>query len=167
LLDSHKHIAWEKYSVLNVRAGGPYSYRCSRSEIGRFLFLNRHASSPRAVVRREVLTAALKTIHIVRVDNGRNVGDYSLIGKASLPRNLGYSANKAVHRFCDSPHHISQNVPLLLILTCHTHVTKISPVVTICTAKLKIQQFYVLPTHCIYVFCVDLRQNSNYFPIQH
>jgi hypothetical protein len=30
-----------------------------------------------------------------------------------------------------------------------------------------IQQFYVLPTQCIYVFCVDLRTNSDYFPIQH
>ena len=28
-------------------------------------------------------------------------------------------------------------------------------------------QFYVLPTECIYVFCVDLRTNSDYFPIQH
>jgi hypothetical protein len=30
-----------------------------------------------------------------------------------------------------------------------------------------IQQFHVLPTHCIYVFCVELRTNSDYFPIQH
>ena len=30
-----------------------------------------------------------------------------------------------------------------------------------------IEQFYVLPTQCIYVFCVDLRTNSDYFPIQH
>jgi len=30
-----------------------------------------------------------------------------------------------------------------------------------------IQQFYVLPTQCIYVSCVDLRTNSDYFPIQH
>ena len=29
------------------------------------------------------------------------------------------------------------------------------------------QQFYVLPTQCIYVFCVDLRTNSDYFPIEH
>ena len=29
------------------------------------------------------------------------------------------------------------------------------------------QQFYVLPTQCIYVFCVDLRTNSDYFTIQH
>ena len=28
-------------------------------------------------------------------------------------------------------------------------------------------QFYVLPTRCIDVFCVDLRTNSDYFPIQY
>ena len=33
--------------------------------------------------------------------------------------------------------------------------------------QLNIHQFYVLPTHCIYVFCVDLTTNSDYFPIQH
>ena len=33
--------------------------------------------------------------------------------------------------------------------------------------QFNIQQFYVLPTHCIYVFCVDIRTNSNYFPIEH
>ena len=55
-------------------------------------------------------------------------------------------------------------------------------VVTICTAQwslyvpqsghymyhqFNIQQFYVLPTHCVCVFCVDLRTNSDYFPTQH
>jgi len=33
--------------------------------------------------------------------------------------------------------------------------------------QFNIQQFYVLPTQCICVFCVDLRTNSGYFPIQH
>jgi len=33
--------------------------------------------------------------------------------------------------------------------------------------QLNIQQFSVQPTQCIYVFCVDLRTNSDYFPIQH
>jgi len=33
--------------------------------------------------------------------------------------------------------------------------------------QFNIRQFYVLPTQCIYVFCVDLRTNSDYFPIQH
>ena len=33
--------------------------------------------------------------------------------------------------------------------------------------QFNIQQFYVLPTQCIYVFCVDLKTNSEYVPIQH
>ena len=33
--------------------------------------------------------------------------------------------------------------------------------------QFNIQKFYVMPTQCIYVFCVDLRTNSDYFPIQH
>jgi len=33
--------------------------------------------------------------------------------------------------------------------------------------QFNIQQYYVLPSQCIYVFCVDLRTNSHYFPIQH
>ena len=45
-------------------------------------------------------------------------------------------------------------------------LTVYSPVVTICTTRFSIQQFYVMPTHCIW-FCVDLRTNSGYFPIQH
>jgi len=32
--------------------------------------------------------------------------------------------------------------------------------------QFNIQQFHVLPTQFIYVFCVDLRTNSDYFPIQ-
>jgi len=32
--------------------------------------------------------------------------------------------------------------------------------------QFNIQQFYVLPTQCIYVLCVDLRTNSDYSPIQ-
>jgi len=33
--------------------------------------------------------------------------------------------------------------------------------------QFNIQQLYVQPTQCIYVFCVDLRTNSDYFLIQH
>ena len=33
--------------------------------------------------------------------------------------------------------------------------------------QFNIQQLYVLPTQYIYVFCVDLRTNSDYFPMQH
>jgi len=30
-----------------------------------------------------------------------------------------------------------------------------------------IQQFYVLPTQCIYVFYADFRTDSDYLPTQH
>ena len=40
-------------------------------------------------------------------------------------------------------------------------------VVTICTTRFNFHRFSVLPTQFIYVFCVDLRTNSDYFPIQH
>jgi hypothetical protein len=33
--------------------------------------------------------------------------------------------------------------------------------------QLNLHKFYVLPTQCIYVFCVDLRTNSDNFPTQH
>jgi len=33
--------------------------------------------------------------------------------------------------------------------------------------QFNIQKLYVVPKQYIYVFCVDLRTNSDYFPIQH
>jgi len=33
--------------------------------------------------------------------------------------------------------------------------------------QFNIQQFYVLPAQYIFVFCVDLRTNNDYFPTQH
>ena len=35
------------------------------------------------------------------------------------------------------------------------------------TKKFNNQKLYILPADCIYVSCVDLRTNSDYFPIQH
>ena len=46
-------------------------------------------------------------------------------------------------------------------------VAVLSEVGTLCTAGFNVHKFYVLPTQCIYVFCVDLRTNSDYFPIRH
>jgi len=47
------------------------------------------------------------------------------------------------------------------------HINHLLLAATIRTARYNIKQFYVLSTQCIYVFCVDLRTNSHYFPIQH
>ena len=40
-------------------------------------------------------------------------------------------------------------------------------VVTICTTSLTSNNSTFCPHSCIYVFCVDLRTNNHYFPIQH
>ena len=37
----------------------------------------------------------------------------------------------------------------------------------LCTTWFNIQEFYVLPTQCSYVFCTYLRTSSDYFSIQH
>jgi hypothetical protein len=61
---------------------------------------------------------------------------------------------------------------------CMLYTARCSTQLPFCSAPLKpsghctyrqfnTQQFYVLPTQCVYVFCVDLRTNSDYFPIQH
>jgi hypothetical protein len=38
---------------------------------------------------------------------------------------------------------------------------------TCCTYCAVRSTLYVLPTQCVYVFCVDLRTNSDYFTVQH
>ena len=48
-----------------------------------------------------------------------------------------------------------------------TCMTFLKPIGHYMYRQFNIQQFYVLPTQCIYGFCVDLRTNSDYFPIQH
>ena len=39
--------------------------------------------------------------------------------------------------------------------------------VTLSTTWFNIKTFYIQLTEYIYVFCMDLRTNSEYFPIQH
>jgi len=46
----------------------------------------------------------------------------------------------------------------------HPVLTLYSPVVTLCTSWFNIQQYYVLPTQHIYVFCLDLRKKQRLFP---
>ena len=49
------------------------------------------------------------------------------------------------------------------------YITKLltfqSPMVAICINTFNIHKFYVLPTQCIFVFCVDLRTNTSYLPM--
>ena len=44
-------------------------------------------------------------------------------------------------------------------------ICRYSPVVTMCTTRFNSHKCNIMPTQCIYVFCVDLRTNStNYSP---
>jgi hypothetical protein len=67
---------------------------------------------------------------------------------------------------------ISEQIALISLysINCLVFVTETERVYcavrTLCTTRFNIQQFYVLSTQCVYVFCVDLRTNSDYFPIQ-
>jgi len=57
-----------------------------------------------------------------------------------------------------------------LEISCHEHVGCINPLQPsghYMYHQFNITKFYVLPTQCICVFCVALRTNSDYFPIQH
>ena len=42
-----------------------------------------------------------------------------------------------------------------------------SIVFTVRTTRFSFREFYILPAQCIYVFCMDLRTNSDYFPVQY
>lgn len=39
--------------------------------------------------------------------------------------------------------------------------------VTLCTTRIHLKTLYLLPTECVYVFYMDLRTNSCYFPLQY
>ena len=43
----------------------------------------------------------------------------------------------------------------------------LKPVVTLSVTSFNTKQIYFLQTYCIYVFCMDLRTKSDYFPIQY
>ena len=47
------------------------------------------------------------------------------------------------------------------------YINLLKPTGYVMYRQFNIQQFYVLSTQCIYVFCVDLRTNSDYFPTLH
>ena len=59
------------------------------------------------------------------------------------------------------------SIPLIAVSHSTAGLSLQTPVAMLCITCFNIQQFYVLPTQCIFVFCVDLRTNSDYLPLQH
>jgi len=54
-----------------------------------------------------------------------------------------------------------------MLLLCGFRLNPVKPSGHYMYHQFNIHQFDVLSTLCIYVFCVALRTNSHYFPIQH
>ena len=73
------------------------------------------------------------------------------------------NASSEAARSCEKPERYKIEHPSAF----QTGLNLQDPDITLCANRLNVQQFHVLPTQCIYVFCVDLRTNSHYFPIQH
>ena len=51
--------------------------------------------------------------------------------------------------------------------TFFTHFKLLKPTCYVMHHQFNIQQLYALPTHCIYVFCIYLRTNSDLCHLQH
>jgi hypothetical protein len=60
---------------------------------------------------------------------------------------------KAVESTLHTRNHTCEAENLVLRHVCYS----LLPVVTVRTARFNIHKFHVLPTQCVYVFCVDLR----------
>ena len=84
--------------------------------------------------------------------------------------NAGYTMFRGSVKSTGYPLHspVSPSLPLPCVTVCY-HISNAlyRPVVTICTASLTFNNSTFCPHSCIYVFCVDLRTNSDYFLIQH
>jgi len=59
-----------------------------------------------------------------------------------------------------------QSTDLIFNINLPTEFKPLKPSGHYMYRQFNIQQFYVLPTQCTYVFCIDLRTRSDYFPIQ-
>jgi hypothetical protein len=68
--------------------------------------------------------------------------------------------------YCDTGKNKQHSLLSIMISACECLPPQ-SPAVTLCATMFSIHKSHVLPTQCICVFCVDLRTNSDYFPIQH
>ena len=56
---------------------------------------------------------------------------------------------------------------MVLDIQGHLELPSLQPSGHYMYRKFNIQQLYILSTECVYVFCVDLRTNSDYFTVQH
>jgi hypothetical protein len=53
------------------------------------------------------------------------------------------------------------------ILYSDSKLTLQDPVITLCTKRINMQKLCFLPTQCVFVFYVDLKNSNDYFLAQH
>jgi hypothetical protein len=78
---------------------------------------------------------------------------------------MGHTNKSASNADCNTATDSTRLLLLAAIMCIYTNALKSSG--HYMYHQFNIQQFHVLPTQCIYIYCVDLRTNSDYFPVQH
>ena len=85
-----------------------------------------------------------------------------------VPQSFHYMYRTVVTICTASGHYMYRTVVTICTASCHYTYRQWSlyvlPVVALHTASLIFSNSTLCPTQCIYVFCVDLRTNSHYFP---
>jgi len=79
---------------------------------------------------------------------------------------LRLSLNKFIF-YCSSNLIFGNNAKIFKYQTGYLIFNNSQPIGHNMYRQFNVNQHYVLPTQCVYVFCVDLRTNSDYFTAQH
>ena len=122
--------------------------------------LMQHQSITRMVIVRQYVAMATNTYWIGR--NREGTGCRIMSGTVAGPEENHASIR---HGYCCPGWDMNMGFPKV-VRVLSSYLTLQSPVVTICTTRLTLNNSTFCP-HSIYVLCVDLRTNSDYFPIQH
>ena len=120
-----------------------YSFSTSVPELGQWL--NSHPGT-------ETQYPLTRRMDGTQGSNGRSTEDKNFLPLKRFEGALGFM-------------HSQKRVKKMIIHRTRLH--NIKPSSNYMYHQFNIHKFYVLSTQCIYVFCVDLRTNSDYFPMQH
>ena len=167
LLHQHRcHTHWDRMVRLSDWPPDPWhGPQPSRLQLPRYLrneVCNRVHKSPQLVPKiRRMQSALIQLIFHIHF----NIIRPSMFTPPTWSSHLQIFWLKFLHAFLISILHA--RCPTHIFLLNYRYSTLLSPSGHYMYHQFNIQQFHVLPTECIYVFCVDMRTNIDYFPIQH